>query len=182
MGKNILIIAGNGFEDTELFATRDIFIRKGHEVEMAFETNDEFVKSSYGIKIYVDNKLEDVISKLKDYDALFIPGGPGIENIDYANKTSEIISHFVDSNKYIGAICAAPTILAKRGVLKDKKSICYPDKSLQTIMIKNGANLVSTKCNFDEECSVVVDGKIITGLDMKTSIKFGEIFSKEILK
>ncbi len=178
----VLIIAGNGFEDVELIGTRDILIRNGHDVDVAFISDNDFVKSSYGMKIMIDKKIKDVIHELNLYDALFIPGGPGIDNVDYTEETDEIIEHFISKNKYVGAICAGPTLLAKRGYLKDKNAICYPDKKLQNILIKNGAKLVSTKCSFDQECSVVKDGKIITGLDMKTSLKFGEEFSNFIRK
>ncbi len=183
MNKKVLIIASDGFEDVEMVATRDILIRNGFDVDVAFKSNGNlFATSSYNLKIKIELTFEKVLNKLNDYVALFIPGGPGVENIDLAKETDEIIKHFINEDKFIGAICAAPTILAKRGYLKDKKAICYPDSKLQKILIKNGSNLVSTKCNFSEECAIVRDGKIMTGLDMKTSIRFGEEFSKFISK
>ncbi len=182
MSKKVLIIASNGFEDVEMIGTRDILIRNGFDVDVAFKTNDNLAISSYNLKIKVELKFKDVLNKLNEYIALFIPGGPGIDNIDLAIETDEIIKHFIDENKFIGAICAAPIVLAKRGYLKNKKAICYPDSKLQKILLKNGAKLVSTKCNFDDECAIVKDGKIMTGLDMKTTIRFAEEFSNFIIK
>ena len=182
MGKNVLVIAANGFEDVEMIAVRDILIRSGHDVDIASITrNDEdFITSLMGLRIKVDKKIENILGNLSKYDAIFLPGGPGTEKIDLSREIDEILEHFVKTNKFIGAICAAPTILAKRGYLKGKKAICYPDPKFQKILIKNGAKLVSTNCTYKDDCAVVRDGKIMTGLEMKTSIEFGIQFANFI--
>ncbi len=180
MAKNVLIIASNGFEDVEMIAVRDILIRSGFEVEVSYFTDEDFVKSSYGLKIVVENKIKDTVKHLDKYDALFIPGGPGIEIIDDSEYINDILRHFISNNKHIGAICAAPSILAKRGILKDKKAIVYPDKKYWTIFKKYGVIFSTKECVPGDECSVVYDDKITTGMNMQSSIKFGYEFAKNL--
>ncbi len=182
MKKNVLIIASNGFEDVEMIAVRDILIRSGFEVDVSYFTDEEHVKSSYGLKIVVENKIRDTIKVLDKYDALFIPGGPGIENIDNSEYINDVLRHFISNDKHIGAICAAPSILAKRGLLKDKKAIVYPDKKYWTIFKKYGVIFSTKECIPGEDCSVVYDSKFTTGMNMQSSIKFGYEFAKNLEK
>jgi putative intracellular protease/amidase len=88
-----------------------------------------------------------LMRELDKFDALFIPGGPGNDNVDKFEGLDQIIEHFVKENKVVGAICAAPTLLAKRGYLDGKKAICFNDKNLRQIMIDNGAIIEHPSCD-----------------------------------
>ncbi len=173
MKKKILIVAHNEFEDTELIATRDVLLRKGIDVDLISLTNSIDLISAYNLKIKADDIIKNILSNLDKYDALFLPGGSGVKNIDNTKEIDEIINHFYVEEKIIGSICAAPILLAKRGVLKNKNATCFPDDKIVTLLKNNGVNVI------DDE--FIVDDKIITGRDMKASINFARKLSELIL-
>lgn len=179
MSKNnrILIIAADGYEDLEFTASFDILQRWGFNIDVAYllEKDKKYITSACGLNIIVKETLESIIAKLDNYDHLMIPGGDGnVARLDKSEYTSKILEHFVTKNKKIGAICAAPILLASRGYLKDKYAICYPAKKYQSILIANGAKIKTLNCKADQDCSVVIDGNIMTGLDFKTAVKFAD--------
>lgn len=174
MKKKILIIAHNEFEDTELVATRDVLLRKGIDVDLISMSNDVNIVSAYNLKIKCDNTIKNIFNNLDRYDALFIPGGSGVKNIDETKYIDEIIKYFILNKKIIGTICAAPTLLAKRGFLKNKNATCFSDDGLIKVLKDGKAKYLNKE--------VVIDGNIITGRDMKSSIEFGRELSNLILK
>lgn len=178
----VLMLATDGFEDTELVLVRDILIRQGYDVDLAFDTDKDYVFSTYGLKIKVDLRLNSILNGLGQYRALYIPGGIGVEKLNKNPDVHKIVRFFNENNKYIGALCMAPIILAQAKILSGKRAIVYPNKKYQEILIKEGAHLEATKCKFDEACSVVRDGNILTGLDVYTSFKFANEFVKLIGK
>jgi 4-methyl-5(b-hydroxyethyl)-thiazole monophosphate biosynthesis len=110
--------------------------------------NDEVhLRTSYGLLLKNPKNKEMYMRELDTFDALFIPGGPGTPNVDKDPNIDKILEHFVKHNKVIGTICAAPTLLAKRGYLKDKKAICFNDKKLRAEMINGGAIIENPNCD-----------------------------------
>ena len=174
MSKKILIIAHDNFEDIELVATRDVLLRKGVKVDLISMTNKINIVSTYGLRVKADGIIKNVLPKLNEYDALFIPGGRGLKDIDETKEIDEIINHFSSNKKIIGTLCAAPIILAKRGKLENINATCYPEDFFKNILIE-GKAIIS-----DEE--FVIDENIITGRDMKSSIEFAKQLSNQILK
>ncbi len=182
MSKKALIIATSGVEDTELISPLDVLTRQGIDVDIAFGTSDKFITTTFNLQIIVKKTLREVIPYLSDYDALYIPGGVGHKKLDLLPETDIIIKHFIDENKVVGALCAGPTLLAKRGYLRDVKSICHTNKALLSIMIENGAIIENHDCKDGDECEIVIDKRFITGLKMETSIRFSYALSKLILR
>jgi len=128
------------------------------DVVMASITEDKLVTSAQNIPVVADDILENVDKE--SYDCLILPGGPGHTNL----KTSaifELIKKYASEDKYIAAICAAPSIIGELGLLNGKKATCFPgyEDSLK------GAIVVP-----DKAC---MDGKFITGKGMGASIEFG---------
>ena len=183
MGKNkrVLIVIHNGVEDVEFITPYDMMIRSGLDPEVLFLNEEDHLRTSYGLKIKNPHN-RNLVNYLSDYDALFIPGGPGTTNVDNDPDIDKILSHFVTQNKVIGAICAAPTILAKRGYLKDKKAICFNDKNLRSIMVTNGAIIEDPACDWGQPCEVVIDGRFVTGLGMRSALPFAIRFINEVKK
>ena len=96
-----------------------------------------------------------------DFDMIILPGGmPGSTNLDKAECVEKYIKLALESDKLICAICAAPFILGKRGILKDKRATCFPGFENQL----EGATVV--------DAGVVRDGNIITGRAMGSAHEF----------
>ena len=118
-----IIIINNGLEECEALVTYDLLFRAGIEVELVGFTNE--VLSSHNV-CFKAHKLLDEINP-NDYDCLILPGGmPGTKNLENDQRVQDMIDLFVKQDKYIAAICAAPSILIHKGLLKNNKFICYP--------------------------------------------------------
>ncbi len=165
--KKVLVPLINGFEETEYIAVRDVMIREGIDVDSISLTGDKTILAAHNTRIGADFVFGKQIINVDDYDAIFIPGGGiGVANLDKSLEFDNILNEFAAKDKIIAAICAAPTLLAKRGLLKDKEAVCFPDKKLIAILEENGATYLADEVS-------KVDGKIITGKDFATSILFG---------
>ncbi len=118
-----IIIINNGLEECEALVTYDLLFRAGVEVELVGFTSE--VLSSHNV-CFKAHKLLDEINP-NDYDCLILPGGmPGTKNLENDSRVQDMIDLFVKEDKYIAAICAAPSILIHKGLLKNNKFICYP--------------------------------------------------------
>lgn len=119
----LLMITVNGVEESEALYTRDVLIRGGIEVDMMNIDEEAYVISSHQLKIETIPYFNDYSS----YDGLVLPGGKrGVNNIDNSSKIDEILKYFFLNKKLVSAICAAPSLLGKRGYLKNKPFTCYP--------------------------------------------------------
>lgn len=160
MGYVVLFLA-KGFEEIEALMPIDILRRGGVEVKtMAIDENDiVIVKGAHGISVEAD-MFYDRDTAL-NADMIILPGGgDGTENLDNHEDIGSLLIDFNNRGKYIAAICAAPSILGKRGILKGKKAVCYSgfEKFLEGAVIT------------DE--NVVYDGNIITSKSMGVSMEF----------
>lgn len=83
------------------------------------------IEGSHGIKISADKVLENAV--FEDYDMLVLPGGiPGTPNLQSNKVVISQIKKFHNENKYLAAICAAPSILGELGILENCDATCYP--------------------------------------------------------
>lgn len=120
----VYIFLANGFEEIEAITVVDVLRRAKIEVKTV-GVNDNFLLGAHGVKVEADLLKEDI--DLKDLECIVLPGGmPGTINLANDNKVLETIKYCVDNNKLIAAICAAPSILGKLGILNGKEAICYP--------------------------------------------------------
>lgn len=162
------IIAKNGFRDEEYFIPKEALIASGHTVVTASnEAPGAVATGSRGGEARVDMNITDV--KASEFDAVIFAGGPGaLENLD--NEDSyRIIREAVGLNKLLGAICIAPTILARAGVLQGKKATVWSsadDASGIDAIKENGAEYI--------DAPVIEDGAIITANGPKATQAFGE--------
>jgi 4-methyl-5(b-hydroxyethyl)-thiazole monophosphate biosynthesis len=93
---------------------------------------------------------------------IILPGGmPGTKNLDSCEPLKAKIRKFNDSGKLLAAICAAPTVYGKMGLLKGKRATCYPGCEGDLL----GADLQTTE--------VAQDGNFITSRGMGTAMDFG---------
>ena len=151
----VLILATDGFEQSELFEPRQALLDAGAKVTLAsIET-----KPIQGMKhdsepadqITPDLTLDDVDTE--DYDALVLPGGAlNPDKMRMEERAVEIVEEFMDDDKIVAAICHAPWLLVEADVVDGRRVTSWP--SVRTDLENAGADVV------DEE--VVVDGKLIT--------------------
>ena len=159
--KYLMLFADN-FEDVEAIATLDVLKRGGDIVTSASIMGRLNVKTKCGNILTVDTLIEDVVDT-NPYDALIIPGGPGSFKImPNVPIVEELIHTFIERDKVVAAICAAPHLIGKLGYFKDKKYTVHPGFQDQII----GGTYLRDK-------GVVVDGKFITAKSMYYSIEFG---------
>lgn len=116
---------GTGYEEVEALAVIDILRRGGVNVDMVSITGEKKVTSSHKVTVEMDCLLEEV-----DFDRtkmILLPGGmPGTTNLENCEPLMEQLDRFYEQKKAIGAICAAPSILGHRGMLKGRNACCYP--------------------------------------------------------
>ena len=157
----VYILLADGFEEIEALAPCDMLRRADVEVRLVSVTAKLHVRGTHGISIMADLTVSEMNSR--DIDMLVFPGGmPGAKNLDEHPRTDILVRHCLDRNAYLAAICAAPMILGKRGVLAGKKAICFPgfEKYLAGAEIMEGER-------------VVRDGNIVTAVGAGAAVDFG---------
>ena len=128
----VYVFFADGFEEIEAFTSVDVMRRAGLNVEMITVTPDEIVKGAHGVPVLCDKNI--VNCDFFDADLILLPGGmPGAATLEKCDDLRRLILRFAEENKPIAAICAAPMVLGKLGLLKGKKATCYPgfDKFLE---------------------------------------------------
>ena len=167
----VLIYLAPGFEEIEAVTIIDLMRRADIDVTVA-GLKDGFITGSHGISILSDIYYDKV--NPEEYDYLVLPGGqPGTNNLKKNKKVIETIKMFMQNDKLIGAICAAPIVLQEAGILNHKRITSYPsDKAV-------------FKSAVYKESKVVKDGNIITSRSAGTAIDFalnliGEIKGQKI--
>ena len=154
----VYVLLAEGFEEIEALEPVDIMRRCGIEVAtvgIAAKT----VRGSHGITVEADMDMSGV--KPEDMEALVLPGGPGHELLDASNEVHYLINTAHADGKYIAAICAAPSVIGKKGMLRDKNATCFPGYEDYLY----GANITGEKA--------VVDGKFITARGAGAAAEFG---------
>ena len=156
----IYVFLADGFEEIEALAPVDLLRRAGVAVQTVGITG-KTVTGSHNISVTADILPEEVVLN-EAVQAVVLPGGmPGAKNLDADETVSRAIAFAAEKGKLLCAICAAPFLLGKRGLLQGKKAICYPgfEKDL------TGAEIA--------EKSVCRDGSIITAKGMGVATEFG---------
>ena len=155
----VLIFMAEGHEEIEALTVVDLLRRAGIEIDMVSITGNKKVPGSHGITTYCDELIETV--DFNGVDMLVLPGGmPGTLNLEICEPLMNKVHEFNNAKKGLAAICAAPTVFGKAGLLEGKKATCYPGMEGDL----TGAN-VSTD-------SVCHDGHIITSRGLGTAIPF----------
>ena len=162
----LLIVAFDKFRDEEYDIPKKIFEQAGINVTTA-SSKIGTATGKLGMKVKTDITLDQV--KVGDYDAILFIGGPG--SYDYYNdpEAHRIAREAVKENKLLGAICAAPGILANAGVLKGKKATMFEDTG---VLKQFGATYTGK--------GVEIDGNIITATGPQTAKAWGETILKEL--
>ena len=148
-----------GFEEIEALATVDV-LRRAELPVQTVGVGGDWICGSHGMRIQTDIREEDV--ELAKAQVIVLPGGmPGTLNEEASPVVQAAIDYCVANDRWIGAICAAPSILGHKGVLNGKTATCYTgfEKEL------TGAEIGSD--------GVIRDGKIITARGAGVAVDFG---------
>lgn len=157
----VLIFLADGFEMIEALTPADVLRRAGEDVRLvAVGSADGRVTSSHGVVVQTDCRLADAPRPEPD-DLLLLPGGmPGAEHL-YADKTlCALLTGHAANGGYLAAICAAPMILGRLGLLRHRKATCYPgfEQELTDAFVSPGG--------------VVRDGRLLTARGMGVALPF----------
>ncbi len=156
----ILVLLADGFEEIEALTPVDMLRRAGENV-ITVGMSGNIARGAHGISVLCDKLPEDIdLSSLK---TVVFPGGmPGALNLDGHPFTDKVIEAALNNGAHIAAICAAPLLLGRRGLLEGVRATCYPGFEGEL----HGALI-------DEEI-VVTDGKITTAKGMGAALPFSE--------
>ncbi len=120
-----MIFLAEGFEESEALLPLDILRRGGLDAITVSVTSDRIVKSSHGVQVVADALISEISAE--DVQMIILPGGlPGATNLDECQSLDKMIMDFASKGKSLAAICAAPMVYGKRGLLRGKKATCYP--------------------------------------------------------
>ena len=152
--KRILIIATDGFEQSELMEPKSILEEAGAETTVA-SLEDGSIKGwkdgNWGESVDVDLTVDEIATG--DYDALLLPGGQINPDVLRMNdRVIDLVREFDAAKKPVAAICHAPWLLAEAGIIEGRTVTGWP--SIRTDLSNAGANVV------DE--TVALDGNLIT--------------------
>lgn len=155
----VYMLLGTGFEETEAVTPLDLLRRAGLEA-VTVGLNGKTIRSSHGIEIAADMEIGEM--DLTSLDMIILPGGlGGVNSIKACPQALEVVRFAWENEKYVAAICAAPTILAGLGITDGREVTCYPGFEAQ---------MGTALCR---EAAVVVSGRLITGASAGCSIPFG---------
>ena len=156
----VYMLLGTGFEETEAVAPLDLLRRAGVNVQTV-GLNGKIIYGSHNIGIEADIEIGQM--DLTDVEMIVIPGGlGGVASIRTCQEAMDALKFAADNGKFVGAICAGPTVLADLGITDGKNATCFPgcEDGMGTAVMQ-------------ADKAAVRDGKIITGTSAGCAIPFG---------
>lgn len=155
----ILVPLAEGFEEIEAICVIDILRRADVEVVTAGLMKG-LVEGSHKIKMLPDTTLEKI--DYRDFDGLVLSGGaPGFVNLGNDERILNMAREMDRAGKLVAAICAAPSVLIKAGVLQGRRATVSPSGKAQ----------VEACAHFSED-RVEVDGNLVTSRSPGTALEF----------
>ena len=147
-----------GCEELEAVTIVDLLRRGGIEVVVA-GLREGTVTASRGVRIVPDMSLDEAL-KL-DYDMVALPGGlPGADHLAADRRLTDLLRRMDESGRFVGAVCAAPRVLARSGLLRGRTATAYPG-----ILQQEGHPDISGD-------AVIRDGTVITSRAAGTAMDF----------
>ena len=160
--KNVAVFLADGCEEIEALTVIDLLYRAGIPHQSVSITDTTKVVSAHGVVITADTTIDAL--DFDSFDMLVLPGGiPGTPNLGNCALLTDQLARFCSEGRQIAAICAAPSVLAKLGLLRGVRATCNP--SVESVLEENGAVLTHER--------VTVTDNIITSQAMGTAADFG---------
>ena len=168
--KKAYVFLADGFEEVEGLTVVDLLRRAEINVSMVSVSGEKQVKGSHGIVVEADLLYGQ--ANMEEADALILPGGmPGTRNLEAHAPLTRALKIANEQKKLLCAICAAPLVFGKNGILQGKKACCYPGFEEDLL----GADVCYEP--------VAKDGNVITSRGVGTAIAFaGEIITELVGK
>lgn len=156
----IYVFFAEGFEEVEALAQVDILRRASLDVTTISITGDKQVKGAHGVTVVTDDIFENF--DFSDAAALVLPGGmPGSLNLAAHEGLCQAIASVHSNNGIIAAICAAPLVFGRMGLLNGRRATIYPG------MENELTGAIATHALVEQ------DGNIITGKGPAAALAFG---------
>ena len=153
------IFLAEGFEEIEALCPLDIMRRAGLEVRTV-GIGEKLIRGAHGIAVEAD--ITDSEYVYSSPEMVVLPGGmPGTLNLAASEIVTDAVKRAHADQKYIAAICAAPSILGEMGLLQGKEAICYPGFEDKL----TGATISKSR--------VVRDGNTVTAAGMGVALELG---------
>ena len=158
----------DGFEETEALAPVDILRRAGIAVTTV-GVGGKVIAGSHRISVTADMTIDE-LELAADTQGVILPGGmPGVKNLYAEQRVLDAVSFAFNNDLFVCAICAAPMILGRLGILKGKKATCFPGFEDELV----GAEVCADK--------TVIDGKVITAKGAGCALEFGFAITSQVL-
>ena len=175
----VLVFLAEGFEEIEALTPVDLLRRAGLDVRTAAVGHagdgSRVVCGSHGIPVTADALAEDFASGPSPLEAVILPGGmPGAKNLDADGTVDALLAKAAaDPDCVIAAICAAPMVLGRRGLLEGIRATCFPgyEKELR------GAEVLRSDA---PEGRAVTDGRFVTACGMGAATEFALALVKKL--
>ena len=161
-----LVILAEGFEELEAIAPIDLLRRAGVKVTVAALAETIHVTGRNGLTMHADTPLSAVHERL--FDLLLIPGGPGVKLLRADPRVRALVLAHHAANRWLAAICAAPTVLHDAGLLEGRRYTAHfsVDNELHQILTKE---------------RTVTDGHLLTSRGAGTAIDFGLLLVEKLV-
>lgn len=164
--KVLMVLAFKDFRDEEYFIPKEILEKAGFSIDTT-STEQGIAIGSQGGEAVAHIGLDEI--DLENYEAVIFCGGSGMANELDNQNFHKLAKSFYENNKIVSAICVASVLLAKAGILENKKATVWSsalDKSFIKVLEENGA--------IYQDSPVVIDNKIITANGPDASEEFGK--------
>ena len=157
----LVFLPKKDFNEEEFTIVKKRLIKAGKKV---FITSDDHFActGSKGMKVKSDTSFYNV--NVNNFGTFILIGGIGSKSYWKNESLHKIIKKFFDAKKVVAAICSSPIILAKAGILQNKKATCYSEDKME---------LINSGIDYQDK-NVVVDGNVVTANDVRSALQFAE--------
>ncbi len=164
--KTVLVLFAEGSEELEAVTIVNILRRAGIKVTLA-GISEGPLSGARSITLLPDTTLDAVLHE--DFDMIVLPGGqPGTDRLKADARVLKLLKRMAEQEKYVAAICAAPSVLDAAGLLAGRQATCYPGylKDAPSVHLQAAA--------------VVEDGHFITSRGPGTAMDFALVLAEKL--
>jgi len=157
----LIFLPKKDFNEEEFTIVMRRLLKAGRQVFIT--SDDHFVCSgSKGMKVKSDTSFYNV--NVNNFSGLILIGGPGSRSYWKNESLHKIVKKFFDSKKIVAAICSSPIMLAKAGILQNKKATCFAEDKME---------LINAGIDYQDK-NIVIDGNVVTADNSHSALQFAE--------